>query len=241
MNQRIAFPDNDILKKMRRIFDGTLMVYSFCYGRPFEELIVPEEDEEIRGLLDRALSEEERQLLVASFSDHPIENIIEGESRLPWVKIRGVSIRDRLERCVAVWVFVAFCEDLVPMSEKKLLPKGLRFSTEEKFDQAMPLVEQMNAMYFSIYNQGNELYDRVNELEGIQKDLEHERARNEVLTEILELLESDQKFSRIIDNILMIAGGYMSVSDALLLRRHQTIGKVDVMCDWRDGEEELAM
>ncbi|MBR1630185.1 MAG: bifunctional diguanylate cyclase/phosphodiesterase [Lachnospiraceae bacterium] len=236
MTEKIIFPDREVLQKMRQIFDETLSIYSYCYGRPFEPLLVPSATDDILALLDKAVSEDERQLLVASFSDHPIENIIMGESVLPWVQIRGVSIRDRLERCVAVWVFVAFCEDKLSHEDRRRLPQNLRLSTEAEFEKAIPLVEQLNHMYFSIYNEGNELYDRLQELTQVNEWFQSEKRRNEVLNQILDLLESDQDFSIIMDNILSVAGNYVQVSDASLLRMHQTTGKVDMICEWKRDE-----
>lgn len=241
MEQKTNYPDNEILKSLQQVFEKTLSVYAFCYGRPFVELLAPEADGGADGLVEQAVSKEERQLLVASFSDHPIENIIEGESALSYAKNRAVAIRDNDGRCVAAWIFVAFCEDKLKDGEQLLLPEEIRLTTEKDFEDALPLVEQLGSMYFSLYGRELSLHGEVEELSGVKKALERERRRNEVLGEILELLESDQDFSKVIDNILHIAGEYVGASDANLLRMHQTTGKIDMICEWQDKENASPM
>ena len=244
MEQKVNYPDNEILKRLQEVFGKTLSVYAYCYGRPFVELLAPDAGGDILALVERAVSKDERQILLASFSDHPIENIIEGQCELSYARNRAVAIRDDSGRCVAAWVFVAFCSDCMKDDgETILLPEGLRMTTEKDFEDAMPLVEQLGSMYFSLYDRESSLHGEVEELSGIKKALAYEQRRNEVLNEILELLESDQDFSKVIDNILHIAGEYIGATDANLLRMHQTTGKVDMICEWKDkaSEEPLMM
>ena len=235
------YPDKDILEKLQQVFENTLFLYAFCYGRPYVELLRPDVPENVLELMEQAVPKEERQILVASFSDHPIENIIVGESAYSGARCRAVSIRDTDGRCVAVWLFVAFCSEKLREQERLELPDSLRMTTEKDFDEAMPLVEQLGSMYFSLYNRDQSLHTEVEELAEVRKELQSERRRNEVLNEILELLESDQEFSKVMSNILHVAGEYVGASDASLLRMHQTTGKIDMICEWKSEELETPL
>ncbi|MBR1635221.1 MAG: bifunctional diguanylate cyclase/phosphodiesterase [Lachnospiraceae bacterium] len=238
MEQKTNYPDNEILENLQQVFEETLSVYAFCYGRPYVSLLSPRAEGSILELAEQAVSKEERQLLVASFSDHPIENIIIGESALSYAKNCAVAIRDNRGRCIAVWIFVAFCSDLMKDGEQTLLPEGIRRTTEKDFEDSMPMVERMGSMYFSLHDREVSLNSEVEELTGVRKALDRERRRNEVLGEILELLESDQDFSKVIDNILHIAGEYVGASDANLLRMHQSTGRVDMICEWKANKDD---
>ena len=233
MNQIIKYPEQDILLKLQRIFEKTLSVYAFCYGRPYVKLLEPDAPEEAQALFERAVERDERQLLVASFSDHPVENIIEGMSTIDYIRCRAVSIRDNEGRCVAVWIFIALCKELIPDESIIELPEGIRTTTEKDLDDAMPLVEQLGSMYFALYDRDKSLHTEMLQFEETKGALGRERRRNEVLEEILELLESDLDFSRVVDNILHIAGEYLEVDDASLFRRHQSSGKVDMISEWK--------
>lgn len=234
----IKYPEQDILLKLQRIFEKTLSVYAFCYGRPYVKLLEPDAAQDAQSLFDRAVVRDERQLLVASFSDHPVENIIEGQSEVDYVKCRAVSIRDNGGRCVAVWIFIALCAELIPDEELIDLPEGIRTTSEKDLDDAMPLVEQLGNMYFSLYDRDKSLHSEMAEFEEVRGELAHERRRNEVLEEILELLESDQEFSAVVNNILHIAGEYAGTDDAALLRKHRSTGRVDIVSEWKGDSLE---
>ena len=232
-NGSIHYPEQSILEKLQQVFEKTLSVYAYCYGRPYTRLLLPGGSEDEINLTQEALSKDEKRTLVASFSDDPIENVIEGRCELEYARCRAVAIRDNNGRCVAVWLFVAFCKEICD-KQGVILPKDTRVTSEKELDEAMPLVEQLGSMYFSLYGSEEVLRGEAMQLGETKESLEREHRRNEVLNEILELLESDQEFSKIIENILHIAGSYVSVSHACVLRRHQTTGRIDMICEWRN-------
>ena len=241
MNQNINYPDKDILEKMQRMLGETLFVYSFCYGRPFVPLLSSDAEGELGGLLEELVTENERKILVASFSDHAIENIIAGTCEREFGRCRAVSIRDNDGRCIAVWIFVAICGELLREEERAALPPDTRISTEKAMDDAMPLVEQMCDMVFSMHDRQLGLREQVKKLSAVSVQVDRERRKTEVLNEILELLESDTEFSGVIDSILSISGEYVGASDAFLLRMHQGSGLVDMINEWKSDSVETPL
>lgn len=240
MSKKIIYPDNEILKGMQHIFSESLSVYVSCYGRPYECLAPLNGSEDVNSLIDTAVTRDIRQLLVASFSDRPVENIIDADCESDYIRARGVAIRNSTGQCIAVWIFVAFCEDLMDEETAALLPKDLRLTTEAKFDASAALLEQMSTMYFSLYEKQTGLDAKVANLDDVSKDYTYEKKKTECLSKIIELLESDKEFSVIINEILNIAGSYIGVSDAGLLREHMTTGLIDMISEYTgDGIEAL--
>lgn len=236
MSKNILYPDNEILTGMQHIFSESMSVYVSCYGRPYECIAPLNGSEDINSLIDAALPRDLRQLLIASFSDRPVENIIDAECESDYIRARGVAIRDKSGKCTAVWIFVAFCRDLMDEDTLKLMPKGLKLTTEAAFNSSAALIEQMSTMYFSLYEKQTGLDTKVADLDDVRHNYESEKKKSECLRQIIDLLESDKEFSVIIDEILSISGEYMGVSEAGLLSEHISTGLIDMISEYTDPD-----
>lgn len=60
--------------------------------------------------------------------------------------------------------------------------------------------------------------------------------RNEAMTSILKMLESENSFTKIVDDILKDACEYLGISAGALLRENQEQKTVDMICEYAGGD-----
>lgn len=80
-----------------------------------------------------------------------------------------------------------------------------------------------------------EAFNKSRESETQMKEQLH---RNEAMTSILKMLESENSFTKIVDDILKDACEYLGISAGALLRENQEQKTVDMICEYAGGGRE---
>lgn len=83
-----------------------------------------------------------------------------------------------------------------------------------------------------------EAFNKSRESETQMKEQLH---RNEAMTSILKMLESENSFTKIVDDILKDACEYLGISAGALLRENQEQKTVDMICEYAGGGREPQM
>ncbi len=240
MNTQTDILDNRILQDMQDSYVSTLPVYAYCYGRPFERLTRFSGGKEAEAFFNRHISEDAKKILVASFSDGDAENVIMAEADVPYISVCGVAIRDTDGKALGAWIFMGVSLELVPEDEEPL-PEGISCTTIVEFDHIITLITKISGMYFAAHGRSVSADAKLSVASSTEEELLEEKRRSDALENILKLLDSENDFAIVASDILRIAGDYLGLSDALLLRLDAGVTEVDVVSDYTADEDDAVI
>ena len=239
MSTQADILDNKILQDLQDSYVSTLPVYAWCYRRPYERLTAFSAEKEAEAFFASHISEDAKKILVASFSDGSAEDVISAEADVPYITVCGVSIRDTAGNALGAWIFAGVCMELLP--EGTVLPEGIACTTGAEFDHIIALIAKTSGMYFTAHGRRVFADEKLSVVSTTEDELADEKRRNAALGDIIKMLESDNDFGPVAADILHIAGVYLGLTDALLLRLDAQADDVDVVSDYAANEDDAVI
>lgn len=170
--------------------------------------------------------------LMNKLLDSRIESVLEEDCGTDLVKMCGVSIRVGGETA-ATWIVIGIMEN-----EGEEVPDFVMRTTPERYYKSLEFLETLSKQMFAVKMEellAQEAFLKSRESEA---QMEAELHRNEVMTSIVKMLESEEPFETIVDTILKDACGYMDVSSGALLREDKSGEVVDMICEFASAETE---
>lgn len=170
--------------------------------------------------------------LMNKLLDSRIESVLEEDCGTDLVKMCGVSIRVGGETA-ATWIVIGIME-----KEGEEVPDFVMRTTPERYYKSLEFLETLSKQMFAVKMEellAQEAFLKSRESEA---QMEAELHRNEVMTSIVKMLESEEPFETIVDTILKEACGYMDVSSGALLREDKSGEAVDMICEFASAETE---
>ncbi len=240
MNTQTDILDNRILQELQDSYVSTLPVYAYCYGRPYERLTRFSGGKEAEAFFAAHLSEDAKKILVASFSDGDAEDVIMAEADVPYVTVCGVAIRDAEGNALGAWIFMGVCAEMMP-DDAEPVPEGISSTTVVEFDHVITLIAKTSSLYFAAHGKSVSAHEKLSVVSSTEEELDGERRRADALGNILKLLDAENDFGIIASDVLRIAGEYLGLSDALLLRLDAGGDEVDVVSDFTADEDDAVI
>lgn len=234
--------NEDAVQLMSRIiseFCETNRIMARGYDASGRQTIPFTGNETARDFLSRLIPAELENTLIASFRDGDVENILAGEANQPSVLVRAIAIRGAAGKLIGAWVLYAIASEIE--SESDLFPEELYRTTTEDFERAVRLLSILTDAYFKEKFHSFHLEDRLEETRETQERLHTMLRRNEVMTNILKLLESDSDFNKVAEDIIREASEYTGVTDGALIQKNPVDDTVDMLCEWKDGTRHSLM
>lgn len=173
--------------------------------------------------------------LMSRLSDNGIENVVEEDCGTDLVKLCGVSIKVGGETA-ATWIVIGIMEQ-----EGADVPDCIMRTTPERFYKSLEFLETLSKQMFAVKMEellAQEAFLKSRESEA---QMEAELHRNEVMTAIVKMLESENAFSKIVDDVLKDVCQYLDVSTGVLLREDKNGAAVEMICEFVSADTESVM
>lgn len=230
--------NNDDLQSLQDSFCKANDIYMVCVSRKHGQLTSfsgskPEED-----FVDSNFKESLQKEIVDSFVDGAPENIVEPASAEDYFMYRGVVFRGEKDEIVGTWLCFAVDKEMAPASLE--FPNALRTTTKIRFDKAIALLENLSKHYVTEILRNEHLKKRLSQIQSEEKEVENKLIKNELMTEILRLMESDESFTKVADEILAFSGKYIECTNTALLQMSEDGLSADMILEWSEGEEKLS-
>lgn len=164
--------------------------------------------------------------LMNKLLDHGIESVLEEDCGSDFVKLCGVSIKVDGETA-ATWIVTGIME-----GGSEDVPACVMKTTPDRFYKSLEFLETLSKQMFAVKMEellAQEAFLRSRESEA---QMEAELHRNEVMTSIVKMLESENAFDGIVDNILKDVCEYLDISMGALLRESKDGAMVDMICEY---------
>ncbi len=222
--------NNEDMQALQDVFCRANNMYVMCIGKNYGQITSfsgskPEED-----FVDANFTTELRREITDSFIDGSAENIVERFGTEDYLMYRGVAIRGAEGEFLGVWLCLGINKTDIPSD--KILPAGLKYTTLEDFDKSISLIETLTKYYFAEKFKTHALKQQLMEEKDIEHEIKYKLKKNEIMTEILRMMESENSFSQIVDDILKEAGKYIDCTNTALLQINESNISVDMISEW---------
>ncbi len=222
--------NNEDMQSMQDSFCKSNDMYLMCVGKTLGQITSFSGQKSEEDFVDANFPSEIRRELTESFVDGSIENIIERFGTEDYFMYKGVAIRGLQEEFLGVWLCFGVDKDLLPIETR--IPEGLRLTTHEAFDKSISLLENLTKYYFAEKIKTHSLKMKLAEQKGFEEEITYKLKKNEIMTDILRLMESDNSFSKIAEDILKESGKYLNCTNTALLQLADNDISVDMISEW---------
>ena len=176
-----------------------------------------------------------RHEIMDAFLDGVDENIVQKSTDDEGFMYSGVAIRDDGEKVYGVWL----CFGVESTTAKEAnVPEYVRTTTKESFDKSISLLETLTKYYFAAKIKASVLADQVNIERDTQEEIAYKLKKNEIMTDILRLMESESSFSKLSEDILRESGKYLDCTHTALLQLSPEGLSVDMISEWAAIESD---
>ena len=135
-----------------------------------------------------------------------------------------------------VWIVIGIMDN-----STEDIPDYMMRTSPERYYKSLEFLESLSKQIFAVKMEevlAQEAFNKSRESETQMKEQLH---RNEAMTSILKMLESENSFTKIVDDILKDACEYLGISAGALLRENQEQKTVDMICEYAGGGREPQM
>lgn len=185
----------------------------------------------IHGLVDM----DKHILLMNKLTDNGIESVLEEDCGKDFVKMCGVSIKIS-GQTAATWIVIGVMEHA-----NEEVPDYIMRTTPERYYKSLEFLETLSRQMFAVKMEELLAQEAFLKSRESETQMEAELHRNEVMTSVVKMLESENSFDKIVDDILEEACGYLEVSAGALLRRGKVGQSVEMLCEYTLPETEPAI
>ncbi len=161
-----------------------------------------------------------------------IENVIEMNCGQNITRMCGVAVRVKGE-IIAIWIAVGIMEG----SDDKI-PEYMQCTTPDRFYKSIEFLETLSKQIFAVKQEEQMAQEAFLISRAQETKMEEQLRRNEVMTSVVKMLESENEFTKIADDILRSVSEYLGISDACLLREISSGNVVDMICEYAVNQEE---
>jgi diguanylate cyclase (GGDEF)-like protein len=233
-NLQSGLIDVEMLQKFQNRFCRANGIYLVCLGT--EEGVLTERfgtDEE-RAYIRSLFSENMYMSLVSRLTGSTVENMVEEELPQEYLKFCGVSTRIEGKTQI-IWCVVAFLEDKI--REEDMVPSYIMRVSEERLYYSLEFLEYMSRMIFAVKLDELIAQEAMQQSVASEERMEIELHRSETMTQIVTMLESENGFGKIVDDILKLVCNCLDISHGALIRENTDGRTLDMICEYAQDKE----
>lgn len=165
--------------------------------------------------------------LISSDSEH----IIEMNCNQNLHRMCGVSVHVNGD-IAAIWIIIGIMEEA-----GEEIPAYMKRTTAERFYKSIEFLEVISKQIFGVKLEKHLAQEAFIVSRASKNKMEAELRRNGVLADIVKMMESENEFTKIVDDILANVGEYLQLSNCALMRETAKGNLVDMICEYADCEE----
>lgn len=227
--------NSEDMQSLQEAFCKSNDMYVMCIGKTNGQITSFSGTKSEEDFVDREFPSELRREIMDSFVDGTAENIVERFGKEDYLMYRGVAIRGAKGEFLGVWLCIGINKELIPDSIQ--LPQALKMTTLEAFDKSILLIETLTKYYFAEKIKIQDLKNQLIHQQDAEHDIKYKLKKNEIMTDILRFMESENSFSKISEDILRDSGNYLKCTNAALLQISENNTSVDMILEWCSEEE----
>lgn len=227
--------DASLMQSLQDRFCDANNVYLVCLSKKRGVVTKAYGSREELGYIHSLVNMDMHVSLMNKLMDNGIESVLEEDCGTDLVKLCGVSIKVGGETA-ATWIVIGIMEQ-----EGADVPDCIMRTTPERYYKSLEFLETLSKQMFAVKMEellAQEAFLKSRESEA---QMEAELHRNEVMTSIVKMLESESGFDEIVNDILKDVCEYLDVSTGALLREDNSGDNLDMICEYVSPETGSVM
>lgn len=226
--------DAGIMKSFQDHFGPVSYIYMSSMNPDYGVITNFSGTEQERQFFRERIGEATYASLLQKVQNCAVESVVEEDVAVPYLKLCAVITRVS-GKAQIIWIINAVISDYLTGEEN--LPDGICVTSEERFYRTIEYME---------YTVRCMLATRLEEMiaeEAMQSSAQAERSatmrlqRSETMTQIMKMLESENGFGKIVDDILKMLCNCLQISKGALLRENADGATVDMICEYAEQTE----
>ena len=161
-----------------------------------------------------------------------VESVVEMNCNQKSTKMCGIAVRINGD-IVAIWVAIGLME-----GAGEEFPSYMKCTTEDQFYKSIEFLEVISKHLFTVKQEEHLAQEAFVVSRASESKMEEELRRNGVLTSVVRMLESENEFNKIVDDILKSVGEHLHISNCALMRETSRGDLVDMICEYAETEED---
>ena len=226
--------DKGVLTRFQNHFCSAHRVYLKCVDAQGEELTPFSGSDAETDFFKSYIGTEAVAALIARAGYDTPEHVQEAKTGFDWLRLYTVAASAN-NRVQIIWVVIAVVKELVP--EKNDLPDSLLTTTEEHLFGTMEFLEYQSRMMMAARIDELIAQDAVQQSAASEEHMKQELKRSEAMTQIVTMLESENGFSKIADDILRMVCTCLDISAGSLIRANTEAKTADMICEYAREKE----
>ncbi len=228
--------NSEDLQSLQDTFCRSNDMYVICMSKTHGQITSFSGSKSEEDFVDCNFTAELKNKISDSFVDGAPENIVECYGSEDYFLYRGVAIRGEAGRIIGMWLCFGIDKDRLP--ETTQLPDGIMFTTASQFDKSIALLENFFKLYFEEKNAICNLKKELIEEQDANQEIELRLKKNQIMTDILRLTESEQPFSQVAADILSEAGRYIESTHTAIMQLSEDGKHADMILEWKTEEQK---
>ncbi len=227
--------DREMIQILQDAFCKADQVYCICMSKTKEAVTEAFGSTEEWNWIKEHLNKDEHADFWHRLLGDGIENVLEDETSCPYAKVCGLAIR-LSDKTKAVWIVIGFLKEKIHTEDE--VPSCIMTTTEERYYKSLELLDTLSRQYFSAKLGELMLMKEFRKSRDSQKVMEAELKRSLTMTNIVRMLESEESFTVVAEEILSDVCDYLDLSDAELVRKEKEGNHLEVICTHGEVEEK---
>lgn len=233
-NRMSGLIDADMLQRFQDRFCAANGMYVQCVGTEEGQITKAYGSAKEQQFIENLLGKSWTSSLIAQAADNRIENVVEEDSGFPFLKLCAVSTRLE-EKTQVIWLIAAFLEE--KETGENPLPPYILTTIENRYLKSIEFLEAQSRMLFAV--KLDELIAQEAMLKSVESEehMQRQLHRSEAMTKIVTMLESEDEFNILAENILKLVCSTLSVSGGALIRENTDGATLDLICEYEQQEQ----
>lgn len=221
--------DASVIQGMQDRFCASNNVYCVCLSQKQGVVTRSFGSKEELDYIHNKIGMARHVVLLNRVLETEIEDVVEEVLEESYLKMCGIAIRVG-GKIAAIWIVIGVIQEA--LTEDVELPASVRTTTQDQYYHSMDFLTYLSKLYFA--TKLNELLaqEAFAESRDAQEKTQAELKRNEVLNSIVQMLESEQPFSEIADDILGKACSYLQVENGAVIGIDHEGKTADMISEW---------
>lgn len=225
--------DSTLLQGLQDRFCSANNLYLVCLSRKQGVITKAYGTKDELNYVHSLVDMDQHVSLLNKMVDAEIEDVIEEDCGLAYVKMCGVSIKVE-GQTTAIWIVIGILEPEA-QAEGAEIPDYVMTTTEERYYKSIEFLETLSKQVFAVKMEELIAQEAFRKSKESEEQMKIELRRNETITAIVKTLESEEGFTEIADRILKEVCEYLELSSASLVRENKNPEKVDMICEYVNG------
>lgn len=224
--------DASLMQSLQDRFCDANNVYLVCLSKKRGVVTKAYGSKEELGYIHSIVNMDMHVSLMNKLLDNGIESVLEEDCGTDLVKMCGVSIKVGGETA-ATWIVIGVME-----GEGAEVPECVMRITPERFYKSLEFLETLSKQMFAVKMEELLAQEAFLKSRESETQMEAELHRNEVMTAIVKMLESENGFDKIVDDILKDVCEYLDVSTGFLLREDKSEAHAEMICEYVSADTD---